>query len=99
MITVVDFGMGNLGSILNMLRKVGVPALLTSNPDDVAAADKLILPGVGSFDAAMEQLAERKLTPVLNRKVLDEGTPILGICLGMQLFSYSSEEGVRPGLG
>lgn len=99
MIAVVDYGLGNLGSILNMLRKLGVPARVTSLPDEIAAADKLVLPGVGSFDSGMAALEERGLVPALNRRVIDEGTPLLGLCLGMQLMTRGSEEGRRPGLG
>jgi imidazole glycerol-phosphate synthase subunit HisH len=98
MITVVDYGCGNLGSIVNMLRKIGAPAALTSSPRDVEQATKLILPGVGAFDAGMSRLAQSGLLPVLNRKVLEEKVPVLGICLGMQLMTRGSEEGSHKGL-
>lgn len=98
-ITVVDFGMGNLGSILNMLKKVGVPAGLASEPGEILRARKLILPGVGAFASAMNNLRARDYAAALDQKVLVEKTPILGICLGMQLFSRQSEEGQVPGLG
>jgi len=98
-ILVVDYGMGNLGSILNMLRKVGVAAGLSQGPEDVLKAGKLILPGVGAFATAIGNLRARGYVDALNRKVLAEKTPILGICLGMQLFSKRSEEGGEPGLG
>ena len=91
--------MGNVGSILNMLRRVGAPACKASGGDALANADKIVLPGVGSFDAAMTRLAELDVIPVLNQKVLAEKTPILGICLGMQLLTARSEEGTLPGLG
>src|SRR5688572_24087058 len=84
-IVVVDYGMGNVGSILNMLRKIGAPACVASGGDALAKADKIVLPGVGAFDAAMGRLAELDIIPLLNQKVLAEKTPILGICLGMQL--------------
>ena len=99
MITIIDCGMGNLGSILNMLKKIGVTAVISSNIYDIEEAKKLILPGVGAFDNGMKNLNDRGLIPLINRKVLVDGVPILGICLGMQLFSKRSEEGVLPGLG
>jgi glutamine amidotransferase len=99
MITIVDYGMGNLGSIMNMLKKIGFPARLSSSPEEVGNADKLILPGVGSFDAGMRNLVDRGLVAPLAEKVVDRGTPILGICLGMQLMAGKSEEGTLPGLG
>jgi imidazole glycerol-phosphate synthase subunit HisH len=99
MITVVDYGMGNLGSISNMLKKLGMPSIISSNPADIAAASKLILPGVGSFDAGMDNLLHSGLLAALNERVLHEGVPTLGICLGMQLMTHRSAEGKRQGLG
>jgi imidazole glycerol-phosphate synthase subunit HisH len=90
--------MGNIGSIANMLRKVGAEARISSDSSVIEAADKLILPGVGAFDQGMHNLADRGLIPLLQKKVLEEKTPILGVCLGMQLFAKSSEEGQCPGL-
>ena len=99
MIVVIDYGMGNVGSVVNMLRKVGAEADATGEPARIAQATKLVLPGVGAFDAAMTRLHYRDLVPVLNRRVLDDGVPILGICLGMQVMTESSEEGDERGLG
>lgn len=99
MISVVDCGMGNVGSILNMLRRLGAQARLVSRPEEVEAAEKLILPGVGAFDHGMHLLNDTALVNALNHSVLERRIPILGICLGMQLFCRRSEEGVRPGLG
>lgn len=99
MITIVDYGMGNLGSILNMFRKLGIDAEVTADQQRVARADKLILPGVGAFDAGMESLVRSGLRPVLEERVLRGRVPILGICLGMQLMTHRSAEGVRTGLG
>ena len=99
MITIIDYGMGNLGSIRNMLRRAGVPSTITGDPDEIARATKVLLPGVGSFDAAMWQIHDRGLREVLDRKALRERVPTLGICLGMQLMTRGSEEGVRAGLG
>jgi glutamine amidotransferase len=98
-IVVIDYGMGNVSSIANMLKKAGARAKISSSPDELLAADRLILPGVGAFDQGMRRLAERGLIPVLERKVLGEGAPLLGICLGMQLLTRRSEEGQSPGLG
>lgn len=99
MIVIIDYGMGNLGSIQNMLKKIGAEAAISSDLEEIARASKLILPGVGAFDNGMRMLEERGLRKVLDRKVLVEGTPVLGICLGMQLFCTGSEEGSLPGLG
>lgn len=98
MIVVIDYGMGNLGSIRNMLRTIGSDAIISADPERIEAAEKLILPGVGAFDAGMRNLHERGLVGVLRRASV-QGKPILGICLGMQLMCSSSEEGELPGLG
>lgn len=99
MIAIIDYGMGNLGSIANMLKRIGAVATITSDVSSIARADKLVLPGVGAFDAGMQNIRERNLLDVLNQKVITSKTPILGLCLGMQLFTRRSEEGVLPGLG
>jgi glutamine amidotransferase len=99
-IIIVDYGMGNVGSILNMGRKAGGELMLSADPDVVADASKLILPGVGAFDTGMNNLrARRGLYEALNDAVLKRGVPILGICLGLHLFTRGSEEGRAPGLG
>lgn len=98
-ITVVDYGMGNIGSILNMIKKAGGDAEASADPAAVASAGKLLLPGVGAFDNGMSRLGSLGLVAALNEAVLIRKVPILGICLGMQLFTRSSEEGVLPGLG
>jgi glutamine amidotransferase len=99
MITVVDYGLGNLGSIENMLKRINVPVNVTSNLSEIKKASKLLLPGVGKFDAAMNRINDSGLRDVLDEKALNEKIPVLGICLGMQLLTYSSEEGEVPGLG
>jgi glutamine amidotransferase len=99
MITIIDYGMGNLGSVINMFKKVGAPAKITGSPEEILKAEKLILPGVGSFDAAMSRLNETGLSEVLNSLVLEKRVPILGICLGMQLLMEGSEEGKLAGFG
>jgi glutamine amidotransferase len=99
MIAVIDYGVGNLGSIHNMLRKAGAKSVVTRDADAIRAADKLILPGVGHFDYGMKMLHDTGLVPLLNELVVDQRKPILGICLGMQLLGKGSEEGTAPGLG
>lgn len=99
MITVVDYGTGNLASIANMLKRIGCASVITSDANEIGRASKLILPGVGAFDTGMRNLRALGLTDVLDRKARDERVPVLGICLGMQLFVSSSEEGDLPGLG
>jgi|KBSSwiStaDraftv2_1062776.scaffolds.fasta_scaffold04337_2 glutamine amidotransferase len=99
MIAIVDYGVGNLNSIRNMLDKIGVRCAVTGAAEDIRRARKLIMPGIGAFDAAMSRLTESGLVPVITEKVLVEKTPVLGICLGMQLMTRGSEEGALPGLG
>lgn len=99
MIAIIDYGMGNLGSIKNMLKKIKVKCLITNRANEIAAADKLILPGVGSFGKAMENITKLNLVEVLNEQVLEKKKPVLGICLGMQLLANYSEEGNVAGLG
>jgi len=99
MITIIDYGMGNLGSIKNMFKYIGVEATIESDVDKIKNAPKILLPGVGSFDTAMKKINESDLIEVLNEKALKEQVPVLGICLGMQLLTNSSEEGNLAGLG
>lgn len=99
MVVVIDYGMGNVGSIINMLKKIGTKAIASSEVDVVKNADKIILPGVGSFDQGMSSLYDRGLIKVLKEQVIINKKPILGICLGMQLLGRKSEEGFREGLG
>lgn len=98
-IGIVDYGMGNIGSIQNMLRYIGVSSFVSSNPIELKKAERLIVPGVGRFDAAMRNLRERDLIESLNNMVKQDKIPTLGICLGMQLFCEWSEEGNCAGLG
>ncbi len=98
MITIVNYGMGNLGSVLNMFKRIGVEAQISNNIDEIEKAKKLLLPGVGAFDAAMELINKSGLLPVLNYKAQEEKIPVLGICLGMQLLTNGSDEGVLSGL-
>lgn len=100
MIAIVDYGMGNAGSIQNMLLRLGQRSVITNDHDAIRSAEKLILPGVGAFDQAVQNLDELGLRDVLNASVLEKKVPILGICLGMQLFTQRSEEGgTAKGLG
>ncbi len=99
MITIIDYGLGNLCSVHNMMKKIGVPSEITSDLLTIEKATKLLLPGVGAFDAAMEKLTNTDLRLILDQKVLVEKIPVLGICLGMQLMAQGSEEGILPGLG
>ncbi len=100
MITIVNYGMGNLGSMLNMFKRIGVKARIESDAAAIRMAEKLVLPGVGAFDAAMRRINSAPgLREVLDDKALVERVPVLGVCLGMQLLTRSSEEGKLPGLG
>ncbi len=100
MIVIIDYGIGNLASVLNMFKKVGVKdVIISGDKEEITRADKLLLPGVGAFDTAMNNLEQSGLIPVLNDKVLVQKVPILGICLGMQLLTKRSEEGTKAGLG
>jgi imidazole glycerol-phosphate synthase subunit HisH len=98
MIVIVDYGLGNLRSIQNMLDRAGIESVISSQPDELRSASKLILPGVGHFRFAMKSLYERGLVEVLNERVLAARVPILGICLGAQLLGRGSEEGDSSGL-
>lgn len=99
LIHIIDYGAGNIGSIVNMVRKAGGRSIVTSNKDEIMTAEKLILPGVGHFDYGMKKLKESDLINTLREKVLIQKCPILGICLGAQLMTNGSEEGTEPGLG
>lgn len=99
MIVIIDYGMGNPGSILNMIRKVGGDAVISSDKTVIENASKLILPGVGAYDNAMNKLTELDLKDVIINTVKNDKVIFLGICLGMQLLMDRSEEGDLPGLG
>jgi imidazole glycerol-phosphate synthase subunit HisH len=98
MIAIINYGLGNLTSILNMCKRLGIDAIITSDPVELRKADKLILPGVGHFKKGMDNLKTSGLQDLLNELVLKEHKPILGICLGAQLMTMHSEEGDVDGL-
>ena len=98
MVTIVDYGLGNIASVSNMIRKVGEETVVSNDQKDILTASKIILPGVGSFDHGISQLHRLNLFSALQKKA-EAGTPFLSICLGMQLLSNKSEEGRLEGLG
>lgn len=100
MIAIVNYGIGNIGSILNMFKRIGeTDVIYTSDKDEIGKADKIILPGVGAFDRGIEMLEHSGLITTLKDCALIDKKPFLGICLGMQLLTRSSEEGIKKGLG
>jgi glutamine amidotransferase len=99
LLVIVNYGVGNLASIKNILKKIGEEAVISSEASVIAEADKLILPGVGAFDTCAGKLQASGLIPLLNKKALEEKTPVLGVCVGHQLLLEGSEEGQLPGLG
>ena len=90
MVGIIDYGLGNLGSIQNMLKVIGEKSIISSNPDILNTCDRFILPGVGAFDAGMTRLSESGLESFIKRKALEDRVPMLGICLGMQLLGRKS---------
>lgn len=99
MIAILDYGVGNLKSIYNMFKKVGIESIITSDIEAIKKANKYILPGVGSFDYCITSLKNTSFFDTLEKEVLESKKPILGICLGMQLLTNSSQEGKEKGLG
>jgi imidazole glycerol-phosphate synthase subunit HisH len=99
MIRIVDYGVGNIQAFLNVFKTLNVPAGTAKDASELAGADKIILPGVGSFDHAMERLDESGIRPALAQRVLEDRVPVLGVCVGMQMLGVASDEGSRPGLG
>ena len=98
MIVIVDYGMGNIGSLKNILKKIGHQAIISNDLNEIRNASKLILPGVGAFDWAISKLNDSGLREILDTLVLEKRIPILGVCVGMQIMASQSEEGVMPGL-
>lgn len=99
MIAIIDYDIGNVGAVANMFRRIGVRCTITADPDVVASAARIVLPGNGAFDACMNKLRASGLLPTLERRVLGDRVPLLGICVGAQILGRGSEEGTAPGLG
>ena len=98
-VIIVDYGIGNTAALINMFDYIGVPAAVSSNRDEIACATHIVLPGVGAFDRAMEELHSRDLVASLTFAMRSGRSSMLGVCLGMHLLARSSEEGRLPGLG
>lgn len=99
MVGIINYGLGNLGSIQNMLKAIGKKSLISSDIEQLEICDRFILPGVGAFDAGMTQLTQSGLDSFVKKAALEDKKPVLGICLGMQLLGRKSEEGKMDGLG
>ncbi len=99
MIRVVDYGVGNIQAFMTMFKRLGLPAERAQTAEQLADATRLILPGVGAFDHAMQLLNDSGMRPTLEHMVLEQGIPVLGVCVGMQMLANGSDEGELPGLG
>lgn len=99
MIAIIDYGVGNLSSVKNMLKKAGFESVLASDVTTVEKADKIILPGIGAFDHCMQRFNASGLRPLVTKRVMGDKVPLLGICVGLQMLMENSEEGMEPGLG
>lgn len=99
MITIVDYGLGNIGAFLNMYKRMNIPATTAHTADELAQAERIVLPGVGAFDHAMELLQASGMRAMLDLKVVEQKVPVIGICVGMQILADTSEEGRGCGLG
>lgn len=99
MITIIDYGLGNIGAFLNMYKRMNIPARAADSADALVQAERIVLPGVGAFDHAMDRLGASGMRDALEHKVLEDGTPLLGVCVGMQILTDGSDEGARAGLG
>lgn len=98
-VTIVDYGLGNVKAIANVYKRLGVPCVITGNTDELKNTEKIILPGVGAFDFAMERLRQSGMKEKICELAIQRKIPVLGICVGMQMLADSSEEGDLPGLG
>lgn len=99
MIAIIDYGSGNISAIANIYKQLNIPYVIAQEPDQLNAADRFILPGVGHFENTMKKISSSGLRDALNEHVILSKKPILGICVGMQLLADSSEEGLAAGLG
>lgn len=99
MIAIIDYDIGNISAVVNMLQRLGLPCRVTANPAEVQQCERIILPGNGAFDACMHNLRASGMLPVLEEQVLQRKIPLLGICVGAQMLGSGSAEGVAPGLG
>lgn len=99
MITIVDYGLGNIKAFANVYKRLNIPACYASTPEQLQQASKIILPGVGAFDHAMHKLNTSGLRETLDNLVLEKKVPVIGICVGMQMMANDSEEGISKGLG
>ena len=99
MIAIVDYGLGNISAFVNVYNRANIRVAVAKNADELNGASKLILPGVGHFDHAMELLQRSGLREPLDRLVREEKVPVIGVCVGMQILARTSEEGRSPGLG
>ena len=99
MIAIIDYGLGNISAFANVFDTISQPFIIARSNDELKKATKVVLPGVGSFDHAMMLLEKSGMYDLLNSMVIEQKTPVLGVCVGMQMMARMSEEGTRPGLG
>lgn len=99
MIALVNYGLGNIAAFVNVYKRLNLPVAIASTPEALRQASRIILPGVGAFDGAMERLDQSGLRACLDEMVLERKVPVLGVCVGMQIMAHRSEEGRRAGLG
>lgn len=99
MIGIIDYGLGNVRAFANVCKTLNLPVVIVRQPRELENVSKIILPGVGAFDYAMQKLDQSGMRHFLDEKVLEHHVPVLGVCVGMQILAHSSEEGTMPGLG
>jgi glutamine amidotransferase len=99
MIGIINYGLGNIKAFENIFRRLNIPVVILSDKSQFQDVNKLILPGVGAFDHAMKTFSDSGMRDIIEKKVLDEKVPVIGVCVGMQMLANSSEEGKLPGLG
>jgi glutamine amidotransferase len=99
MIAIIDYGLGNIRAFMNVYKQLNIPVIIAKHPDHLKGAEKIILPGVGAFDYAMQRFNDSGMRKTVDELVLNKNVPIMGICVGMQMLAKSSEEGKLPGLG